>query len=57
MLKGKENPTPARVMEKHGYQLHPESAVENAALLWGFTQRPVELSTGEILQDPCFHEN
>lgn len=35
MLKGKENPTPARVVEKHGYQPHPESAVENAALLWG----------------------
>ena len=23
----------------------------------GFTQRSVELSTGEILQDPGFHEN
>lgn len=32
MLKGRENPTPARA-EKRRCQLHPESAVENAALL------------------------
>lgn len=34
MLKGRENPTPARA-EKRRCQLHPESVVENAALLWG----------------------
>lgn len=35
MLKGKENPTPTRVVERHGNQLQPESAVENAVLLGG----------------------